>query len=165
MKAVEAYESLSLELEKSNARADSLEGFVSKLEMNDVNPKGNDDPVVDDQEELNYVKIEVEKLRTELEALKAKLAEKDFKLENISEENKFLNEKLEKTKLTTEIDTTKMIWKEALMKVGYLTEEADKSSRKVVRVTEQLDLAQAANAEIEAELRRLTKLTKKLTIK
>ncbi|GJZ25952.1 interactor of constitutive active ROPs 2, chloroplastic-like protein, partial [Tanacetum coccineum] len=37
----------------------------------------------------------------------------------------------------------------------YLTEEADKRSRKVVKVTEQLDLAQAANAEMEAELRRL----------
>lgn len=257
LKAVEAYESLSLELEESNARVDSLEGLVSKLEANDVNPKGNDDVVVDDQEELNCVKTEVEKLRgelegaekryqeeylqstlqirsayelveqtrsesgekvstleanleqlkAELEALKAKLAEKDFKLENISEENKFLNEKLEKAELTTEIDTTKddtevtklvadledmkrvMLEKEtelkniteenerlkveknhvndeavasaeaaereALMKVGYLTEEADKSSRKVVRVTEQLDLAQAANAEMEAELRRL----------
>ncbi|GJX63194.1 interactor of constitutive active ROPs 2, chloroplastic-like protein [Tanacetum coccineum] len=256
LKAVEAYESLSLELEKSNARADSLEGLVSNLEAKDVNPKGNDDAVVDDQEELNCVKIEVEKLRSELEgaekryqeeyiqstlqirsayelveqtrsesgekvstleanleqskaeleALKSKLVEKDFKLENISEENKFLNEKLEKTELTTEIDTkddtevTKLVAdledmkrvmleketelksiteenerlkmeknhvndeavasaeaaeREALMKVGYLTEEADKSSRKVVRVTEQLDLAQAANAEMEAELRRL----------
>nr|GEY08085.1 interactor of constitutive active ROPs 2, chloroplastic-like [Tanacetum cinerariifolium] len=257
LKAVEAYESLSLELEKSNARADSLEEIVSNLEAKDVNPKGNDDAVVDDQEELNCVKIEVVKLRSELEgaekryqeeyiqstlqirsayelveqtrsesgekvltleanleqskaeleALKAKLAEKDFKLENISEENKFLNEKLEKTELTTEIDTTKddtevtklvadledmkrvileketelksiteenerlqmeknhvndeavasaeAAEREALMKVGYLTEEADKSSRKVVRVTEQLDLAQAANAEMEAELRRL----------
>ncbi|PWA67477.1 hypothetical protein CTI12_AA318300 [Artemisia annua] len=257
LKAVEAYESLSLELEKSNAQVDSLEGLVSKLEANDVSPKGNDDVVVDDQEELNCVKMEVEKLRgelegaekryqeeylqstlqirsayelveqtrsesgekvstleanleqskAELEALKAKLAEKDFKLENISEENKFLNEKLEKTELTTEIDTTKddtevtklaadledmkrvvlekeaelkniteenerlkmemnhvnndavasaeAAEREALMKVGYLTEEADKSSRKVVRVTEQLDLAQAANAEMEAELRRL----------
>ncbi|GJT34163.1 interactor of constitutive active ROPs 2, chloroplastic-like protein [Tanacetum coccineum] len=47
---------------KSNARADSLEGLVSKLEAKDVNPKGNDDVVVDDQEELNCVKIEVEKL-------------------------------------------------------------------------------------------------------
>ncbi|GJX84556.1 interactor of constitutive active ROPs 2, chloroplastic [Tanacetum coccineum] len=119
-------------MEKSNARADSLEGFVSKLEAKDVNPNGNDDPVVDDQEELNCVKIEVENAyelveqtrsesgekfstleanleqsKAELEALKAKLAEKDFKLENISEENKFLNEKLEKTELTTEIDTTK----------------------------------------------------------
>ncbi|GJW01414.1 interactor of constitutive active ROPs 2, chloroplastic [Tanacetum coccineum] len=39
--------------------------------------------------------------------------------------------------------------REALMKVGYLTEEADKSSRKVVRVTEQLDLAQAVSHTLE----------------
>lgn len=33
--------------------------------------------------------------------------------------------------------------------------EADKSSRKAARITEQLDAAQAANSEMEAELRRL----------
>ncbi|CAN1274887.1 Interactor of constitutive active ROPs 3 [Linum perenne] len=41
------------------------------------------------------------------------------------------------------------------MKLGYITEEADKSSRRAARVTEQLDASQAANSEMEAELRRL----------
>ncbi|KAL0390492.1 UNVERIFIED_CONTAM: Interactor of constitutive active ROPs 3 [Sesamum calycinum] len=41
------------------------------------------------------------------------------------------------------------------MKIGYMTEEVDKSNRKAARVAEQLEAAQAANAEMEAELRRL----------
>ncbi|GKB79109.1 cysteine--tRNA ligase 2, cytoplasmic [Tanacetum coccineum] len=39
--------------------------------------------------------------------------------------------------------------------IHYLTKETDKRNRKVVKVTEQLDLAQAANAEMEVDLRRL----------
>ncbi|MFS7957163.1 putative interactor of constitutive active ROPs [Helianthus anomalus] len=319
-KAMEAYDSLAVELEKSKAQVDSLEETVSKLQVNDGNTDPNDD---DDKEELNRVKTEVEKLRVELEGaekryqeeyiqstlqirstyelveqartescekvsilevnlekskaeledlkaklvekeervqnileenkhligklekteltavkvteqastesfeqvsileanlekskaevedLNAKLAEKEERLLNISEENKHLNEKLEKTELTTVKDTedatnlkkletdledmkrvmfekeaelkniteenerlkmensqvnneavasaeaARTAEKEARMKVEYLTEEADKSGKKVVRVTEQLDLAQAANAEMETELRRL----------
>ncbi|KAL0278029.1 UNVERIFIED_CONTAM: Interactor of constitutive active ROPs 3 [Sesamum radiatum] len=41
------------------------------------------------------------------------------------------------------------------MKLGSLTDEADKSCKKAARVSEQLDAAQAANSEMEAELRRL----------
>nr|GMD40950.1 interactor of constitutive active ROPs 2, chloroplastic-like [Ipomoea batatas] len=36
-----------------------------------------------------------------------------------------------------------------------ITEKVDKSSRKVARVTEQLDAAHAANSELETELRKL----------
>nr|GEV02864.1 ribonuclease H-like domain-containing protein [Tanacetum cinerariifolium] len=73
---------------------------------------------------------------------------------NITEGNERL--KIEKNHVNHEaVASTESTERETLMQVGYLTEEADKSSRKVVRVTEQLDLAQAANAEIEAELRRL----------
>ncbi|MDD0193447.1 hypothetical protein PSY30_23340, partial [Shigella flexneri] len=45
--------------------------------------------------------------------------------------------------------------REAVIKVGHLTEEADKSTQRAARATEQLDAAQAANSELEAELRRL----------
>lgn len=262
LKAMEAYESLSIELEKSKSQVSSLEEIVGELRVKGKDDDGGDDDDNDDdddQEELKCVKLEVEKLRGELEGaekryqeeyiqstlqirsayelveqtrsescqqvavleanletakaeledLKAKLQVKDDKLQNISEENKNLNEKLEKTDLATEKDTedvteimkleadfeqlkrvmreketelkniaeenerlkmeknqendeavasaeaARVAEREALMKVGYLTEEADKSSRKVVRVTEQLDLAQSANAEMEAELRRL----------
>nr|XP_043634404.1 interactor of constitutive active ROPs 2, chloroplastic [Erigeron canadensis] len=255
-KAVEAYDSLMMEFEKSKSQVNSLEGIVNKFQ---VNGRDDDDHHDDDQDQLNCVKMEVVKLRGELEGaekryqdeyiqstlqirnayelveqtksescqqvaileanlekskaeledLKAKLQEKEDKLRNISEENKELNEKLDKSESTTVKDTedvtevtilaedleelkrvmaekeselknvteendrlkmektqvndeavasaeaARVAEREALMKVGYLTEEADKSSRKVVRVTEQLDLAQAANAEMEAELRRL----------
>ncbi|XP_071734758.1 interactor of constitutive active ROPs 2, chloroplastic [Rutidosis leptorrhynchoides] len=259
VKAMEAYESLAIELEKSKSQVSSLEETVSKLQVKDKDDDdGSDDNHDDDddnQEDLKCVKMEVEtlkgelegaekryqeeyiqstlqirsayelveqtrsescqkvavleanleKVKAELEDLKAKLQEKEDKLQNISEENKNLNEKLEKTELISEKDTEKtkldadfeelkrvmaeketelkniteeneilkmeksqenkevvasaeaarVAEREALLKVGYLTEEADKSSKKVVRVTEQLDLAQAANAEMEAELRRL----------
>lgn len=260
LKAVEAYDSLTVELEKSKAQVDALEGIVSKLQMNNGNSVGDiDDGDNDNHEELNCMKMEAEKLRgelegaekryqeeyiqstlqirsayelveqtrtessqkvsileenlekskAELEVLKHKLVEKEEKLQNISEENKNLNEKLEKIEIVTEectedvsnlkkleadledlkramfdketelkniteenerlkmeknqvndeavasAEAARIAEKEALNKVSYLTEEADKSSRKVVRVTEQLDLAQAANAEMEAELRRL----------
>ncbi|KAI3748389.1 hypothetical protein L6452_11423 [Arctium lappa] len=248
LKAMEAYNSLTMEFEKSKAQVNSLEGLVSKLQENSAGD-------VDDQEELKNVKYEVEKLqgalegaekryqeeyiqstlqirsayelveqtrsescqkvavleanleksKAEMEDLRAKLVEKEAKLQTTSEENKKLNEKLEKTELTendtehvvevkrleadlvdlkrvmldketelkkiTEenerlikeknvvkdeaIEAARNAEREAVMKVGYLTEEADKSSRKVVMVSEQLDLAQAANAEMEAEMRRL----------
>ncbi|XP_076882033.1 interactor of constitutive active ROPs 2, chloroplastic-like [Bidens hawaiensis] len=160
-------------------------------------------------EKVSILEANLESSKAELEDLKVKLAEKEEKLHNISEENKHLNEKLEKTELIIKKDTddvtdfkkleadlenmkrvvfeketelkymteenerlkmekcqvdneavasaeaARISEKEAVMKVNYLTEEADKSSKKVVRVTEQLDLAQAANAEIETELRRL----------
>ncbi|GJZ94083.1 interactor of constitutive active ROPs 2, chloroplastic-like protein [Tanacetum coccineum] len=128
--------SLSLELEKSNARADSLEGLVSKLEAKDVNPKGNDDVVVDDQEELNCVKIEVEKLCSQFVG-----AEKRYQS---TLQIRSAYELVEQTRSESEAAQ-----REALMKVGYLTEEADKSSRKVVRVSEQLDLAQAVSHTLE----------------
>ncbi|KAK9078622.1 hypothetical protein SSX86_002679 [Deinandra increscens subsp. villosa] len=257
LKALEAYDSLTMELEKSKAQVVSLEEMVSKLQVNNGNPDENDG--VQDKEELNRVKMEVENLgaeleraekryqeeyiqstlqirsayelveqtrtescekvsileanleksKAEMEDLNAKLVEKEERLQSISEENKHLNDKLTKPELTTVKDTedvtelkkleadledlkqvmlrketelkkvteenerlkteqnranneavasaeaARIAEKEALMKVGYLTEEADKSSRKVVRVTEQLDLAQAANAEMETDLRRL----------
>lgn len=245
LKAMEAYNSLTMELEKSKAQVNSLEGLVSKLQET---PAGD----VDGQEELKSVKCEVEKLqgalegaekryqeeyiqstlqirsayelveqtksescqklaileanleksKAEMEDFRAKLVEKEAKLQNTSEENKKLNEKLEKTELTekdtehvmevkrleadlvdlkrvmldkeTELkkvteenerlmmeknemkdEAARIAEREAVMKVGHLTEEVDKSSRKAARVTEQLDLAQAANAEMEAEMRRL----------
>ncbi|KAI7751366.1 hypothetical protein M8C21_016914 [Ambrosia artemisiifolia] len=258
LKAVKSYDSLTVELEKSKAKVDSLERIVSRLEVKNSKP-AEDDNDEDGQEENSSLKMEVEKLKEELtraekkyqeeyiqstlqiqsayelaeqtrtglsqkvsilgtdleksrfdlEDLKAKLMEKEEKLLNITEENKSLNEKLEKTELATEkevedvtdlkkleadvedlkrvkfeketelknireeneklkteknqvnneavaaAEAARVAEKEALMKVCYLTEQVDKSGKRVERVTEQLDLAQAANAEMEAELRRL----------
>ncbi|KAK1409805.1 hypothetical protein QVD17_36334 [Tagetes erecta] len=257
LEAMKAYDCLIVELEKSKAVVSSLEGSVGKLEMKNSKPTRDDND--DDQKELNCVKMEVKKLKNELEGaekryqeeylqstlqirsayelveqsrtescqkvtileanfekskedledLKAKLIEKEKKLQNVTEENQNLNAKLEKTVMATEKETedvtylkkleahleelnrvmfeketqlryireeneklkmektqmnnepvaaaeaAKVAEHEALMKVDYLTEEVDKSNKKVIRVTEQLDLAQASNLQMEAELRRL----------
>ncbi|GKC46994.1 interactor of constitutive active ROPs 2, chloroplastic-like protein [Tanacetum coccineum] len=58
-------------------------------------------------EKVATLEANLEQSKVELETLKAKIAEKDSKLENIYEENKLLYEKLEKTELTTKIHTTK----------------------------------------------------------
>ncbi|KAM6593381.1 hypothetical protein CsatA_001084 [Cannabis sativa] len=278
-KSVESYNSLSLELEQSNARVKSLEGLVGKLQaelinrnsQNSVAPKEEKNLENGENElnelkiELNSVKSEVGQLRSALDAaeiryqeefirstlqirsayeqvehtksessqkeaefaselkksnayieeLKALLMDKETELQSISEENESLNSKIEKTlsgqcefELTMELkkseatlselkaslldketelqsiteeneslkmeiknketerskvndetaalaDAAKAAEREALMKLGYATEEADKNSRRAARVTEQLDAAQASNIEMEAELRRL----------
>ncbi|CAN4117015.1 unnamed protein product [Withania somnifera] len=96
--------------------------------------------------------------------LRANLYDKETELQNLMEENEQLKseigkKELESTKVSDEahalIEEAKTAEREALIKLGDLTEEADKSSRKVKRVTEELNAAQAANSEIETELRRL----------
>ncbi|KAK9290225.1 hypothetical protein L1049_008392 [Liquidambar formosana] len=108
--------------------------------------------------------IELKKSKADLEDLKATLLDKETELQSITEENDTLkleikNREMEKNKVNDEAvalaEAARAAEREALMKLGYVTEEADKNSRRAARVTEQLDAAQAANAEMEAELRRL----------
>ncbi|KAI4300244.1 hypothetical protein L6164_033641 [Bauhinia variegata] len=108
--------------------------------------------------------MEIKELDADIVELKAKLLDKETELQNISQENSTLKMEvqkgeMEKNKVTDEAlasaEAARAAEREALMKLGYMTEEADKSSRRVARVTEQLDAAQAANSELEAELRRL----------
>ncbi|KAF5799291.1 putative interactor of constitutively active ROPs [Helianthus annuus] len=202
-KLVEKEESVQNILEENKHLIEKLE----KTELTAV--KDTEQARTESFEQVSILEANLEKSKAEVEDLNAKLAEKEERLLNVSEENKHLNEKLEKTELTTVKDTedatnlkkleadledmkrvmfekeaelkniteenerlkmensqvnneavasaeaARTAEKEARMKVEYLTEEADKSGKKVVRVTEQLDLAQAANAEMETELRRL----------
>ncbi|KAI7732213.1 hypothetical protein M8C21_023587, partial [Ambrosia artemisiifolia] len=201
-KLVEKEEKLQNILEENKQLNEKLE----KTELTAV--KDTEQARTESCQKVSILEANLEKSKAEVEDLNAKLAEKEERLQNISEENKHLNENLKKTELTEKAteDTTslkkleadledmkrfmfekeaelqniteenerlkmeksqvnneavasaeaaKTAEKEALMKIDYLTEEADKSSKKVVRVTEQLDLAQAANAEMETELRRL----------
>ncbi|XP_011004177.1 PREDICTED: interactor of constitutive active ROPs 2, chloroplastic-like isoform X2 [Populus euphratica] len=103
-------------------------------------------------------------LEHDLAELKASLLDKEVQLQRVAEENETLRTEIKKgeieqSKVNDEAvamaETARASEHEALMKLGYLTEEADKSSRRAARVTEQLDAAQAANTEMEAELRRL----------
>ncbi|CAN4121591.1 unnamed protein product [Withania somnifera] len=96
--------------------------------------------------------------------LTANLLDKETELQSLMEENQQLKSEigkreLESTKVSNEalalVEEAKIAEREALIKLGDLTKEADKSSRKVKRVTEELNATQAANSEIETELRRL----------
>ncbi|KAL6582893.1 hypothetical protein OROMI_004971 [Orobanche minor] len=81
----------------------------------------------------------------EIQNLEARLNEKET-------ENKIILE----AKL--EIEAIKSKLREALMKVGCMTEEVEKSNRNAVRVAEQLQAVQADHAVMEAELRELMPL-------
>ncbi|KAK7267624.1 hypothetical protein RIF29_20302 [Crotalaria pallida] len=108
--------------------------------------------------------LEQKELDADIAELKTRLLDRETELQNITEENNRLkmeikNGELEKNKITDEAvasaEAARSAEQEALMKLGYAIEEADKCNRRVARVTEQLDAAQAVNSELEAELRRL----------
>ncbi|XP_057741450.1 interactor of constitutive active ROPs 2, chloroplastic-like isoform X1 [Arachis stenosperma] len=107
---------------------------------------------------------QLRKLEVNVAELKETLMDRETELQNISEENSSLKMEIErreseKNKITDEAvasaEAARAAEREALMKLGSITEEADKSNHRAVRVTQQLDAAQTANSELEAELRRL----------
>ncbi|KAL4297471.1 hypothetical protein GQ457_12G026810 [Hibiscus cannabinus] len=96
--------------------------------------------------------------------LKANMMDKETELQNISEENEMLRLEISKRdmdkgktndKVATELDEARAAEQEAIVKLGLAMEEADKNNRRAARVAEQLEAAQTANSEMEAELRRL----------
>ncbi|CAL0304103.1 unnamed protein product [Lupinus luteus] len=96
--------------------------------------------------------------------LKADMMDKETTLQSITEENETLKVEMKKrfsdgAKVREEIDAdteaAKAAERDALVKLRIAMEEADKSNQKVARVNEQLEAAQVANSEMEAELRRL----------
>ncbi|CAL0299583.1 unnamed protein product [Lupinus luteus] len=108
--------------------------------------------------------MEQEELDADIAELKERLLDRETELQNISEENNVLKmeikkKELEKNKITDEAvasaEASRAAEQEAMMKLGYAAEEADKSNRRVAQVTEQLDAMQAVNSELETELRRL----------
>lgn len=113
------------------------------------------------ESELNN---DLRKLKQVVADLKANLMDKETELQNISEENEILKLEINKRELdnpkvnkdvAAEVEAARAAEKEALMKLGLVMEEADKTNRRAARVAEQLEAAQAANSEAEAELRKL----------
>ncbi|XP_010666041.2 interactor of constitutive active ROPs 3 isoform X1 [Beta vulgaris subsp. vulgaris] len=107
---------------------------------------------------------ELKNMREHVANLRANLMDKETELHRLSGENEMLKleigkQEMEKSvdtdQVTAEIDASRAAEQDALTKLGYMMEEVDKSNRKVARVSEQLEAAQAASAEMEAELRRL----------
>ncbi|KAI5425970.1 hypothetical protein KIW84_031697 [Lathyrus oleraceus] len=157
---VELYE----ELRKTRAYIEelntSLKEKESQLLIMSAENKGLDGNKLADRE--FKLAEELKKLDTDIVEWKDKLLDRETELKNITEENSMLKmeiKELEKNKVTDEavasVETARAAEQEALTKLSYVMEEADKSNRRVARVTEQLDASQAANSELEAELRRL----------
>lgn len=161
---------LEAKLKESRAQIEELKTkLIEKEKALQSTPYENNSPNSDVEEnhvaqEESELKIELQKSESILEDVKASLLEKETQLQSIIEENEMLKSEIlrremEKSKASDEAlastEAARAAEREALMKLGYLTEEADKSCRKAVRFTEELDAAQAANSEMEAELRRL----------
>ncbi|KAL6624857.1 hypothetical protein ACP70R_032178 [Stipagrostis hirtigluma subsp. patula] len=101
---------------------------------------------------------------TDIAELKASLMDKENALQSMAEENETLKSAAGKTEAelqhkyeaaVAELELAKAAEQDVRMRLGFVTEEADKSSRRAARASEQLDASQAASAEMEAELRRL----------
>ncbi|KAL2509394.1 Interactor of constitutive active ROPs 2 [Forsythia ovata] len=142
-------------IEKENAlQSISFEKRGPNLKMEEDQPT----------ERETELEIELKKSESVLVDMKASLLDKETQLQSITEENEMLKSEIMKTEVERSKANDEALVvaeeacaaeREALLKLGYLTEEADKSSRKAARVAEQLDAAQVANSEMEAELRRL----------
>ncbi|XP_009780105.1 interactor of constitutive active ROPs 3-like isoform X1 [Nicotiana sylvestris] len=179
-----AYELVEQIKEMSRQREDELQGDLQKfktqideLKANLMDKETELQGICEENENLtmklenaksgkgeNELEKELQRSRLDIENLKANLMDKETELQNILEENEIL--KLEtnkkesnrgkvKDEVAAELEGAKTAEREAQMKLGYMKEEVDKSNRRVARVTEQLDAAQASNAEMEAELRKL----------
>lgn len=156
MKATKEIEELKADLVAKETKLQSIfkenEGLSREIEKNMWG------------ESESLLEMEKKKFEVGLADLQASLLDKENELQSIKEENESMKFEIRKREVESNeakdealalAESAKAAEREALMKLGFLTEEADKSSRKVTRVTEQLDASQAANAEMEAELKRL----------
>jgi chromosome segregation ATPase len=152
------------ELQKTKADIEELKASLMEKEsqlrsMSSENEGHNENKSAERESKLA---AELKQLDTDIAEWKEKLLDREILLQNVTEENSILKmeiKELEKNKITDEavasVETARAAENKALAKLSYATEEADRSNRRVARVTEQLDAAQAANSELEAELRRL----------
>lgn len=101
---------------------------------------------------------------TDIAELKANLMDKENALQSMAEENETLKSEAGRKEAqvqqryeaaVAELELAKAAEQDVRMRLGYVTEEADKSSRRAARASEQLDAAQVASVEADAELRRL----------
>ncbi|MBA0677415.1 hypothetical protein Goari_018826, partial [Gossypium aridum] len=133
----------------------------AKLEAELTRTKANVEELRSQNECLRESELaaELKKLEFDLKELKDNLTVKETELNTITEQNKMLKREIESKTKSDEpvvlLEASKAAERAALMKVGYLTEETDKSNRRAARLTEELESAQAANTEMEAELKRL----------
>ncbi|KAE8038906.1 hypothetical protein FH972_011374 [Carpinus fangiana] len=172
MKSGSSLREAELEAELERTKAD-----VEELKANLMDKETELQGISEENEGLNLrlernlscqreyeVKKELKKLNEHVADLRANLMDKETELQNILEENEMLKSEINKRemdrgeandKVVAEVEAAKNAEREALMKLGIVMEEADRSNRRAARVTEQLEAAQSANSEMEAELRKI----------
>ncbi|KAJ7972441.1 Interactor of constitutive active ROPs [Quillaja saponaria] len=160
---------LDEELKRANAHIEELRENLldkeSQLQSISEKNEGSNLRIQQEQpsERESQLVMELKQLDADLAESKARLLDRETELQSITEENNTLKVEIQKTDIeknkfndvVASAEAARVAEREALMKLAYITEEADKSNRRVALVTEQLDAVQAANSEIEAELRRL----------
>ncbi|KAK8485203.1 hypothetical protein V6N11_028210 [Hibiscus sabdariffa] len=151
-----------LEAELKRTKAD-----VEELRSNLMDKKEGLGMMIENKQHDNReseIAGELKKLEADLTELKANLTAKETELNMVTEQNEMLGREIEKREMESNkvggesdvlLEAARAAERAALMKLGYLTEEADKSNRRAAWVSEELDSAQAANTEMEAELRRI----------
>ncbi|KAG6596454.1 Interactor of constitutive active ROPs 2, chloroplastic, partial [Cucurbita argyrosperma subsp. sororia] len=97
--------------------------------------------------------MELKKLEADMAELKTKLLDKETELQSTSEENNALKNKIQNIEMEMNRINDEAVTLAETTKAA--EQEADKNGQRAARAAEQLDAAQAANAEMEAELRRL----------
>ncbi|XP_061354969.1 interactor of constitutive active ROPs 3-like [Gastrolobium bilobum] len=161
-----------LETELKRKKAD-----IEELKANLMDKETEFQGIVEENEKLNLklkesmssqrehgLKKELKRLDECVAELKGDLMDKETTLQSISEENEMLKLEINKRfaegvkvreEFAAELEVAKAAEREAVMRLGIVMEEVDRSNLKAARVAEQLEVAQATNSEIEAELKRL----------
>ncbi|XP_062230602.1 interactor of constitutive active ROPs 2, chloroplastic-like [Phragmites australis] len=149
---------LEHELKKNNDELMEAKAACVSIVQQDLHKP---DAMSDMQPELE---AKLMKSITDIAELKASLMDKENALQSMAEENETLKSEVGKMNAelqhkyeaaVAELELAKAAEQDVRMRLGFVTEEADKSSRRAARASEQLDAAQASSAEMEAELRRL----------
>ncbi|XP_072984143.1 interactor of constitutive active ROPs 3-like isoform X2 [Typha latifolia] len=154
---------LELELNNKNAELAELKARLAEkqLELDGIAASSKDPSM---NQTVSELETNLMKSITDIAELKANLMDKENELQSILDENEMLKAEIGKKEMEShekyeeavaELELAKAAEQEVRMRLGSVTEEVDKSSRRAARVAEQLDAAQAMNSEMETELRRL----------
>ncbi|KZV35136.1 interactor of constitutive active ROPs 3 [Dorcoceras hygrometricum] len=110
----------------------------------------------------NELESELVKSKAGVESLKARIAENEKEWLSASGENETLRMEIKtishckaSDEVVSGLESAGAAERETLIKITYVRDEVDRSNRRAARNAEQLEAAQAANAEMETELRRL----------
>ncbi|XP_023523260.1 interactor of constitutive active ROPs 3-like [Cucurbita pepo subsp. pepo] len=178
-----AYEQVEQIKTNMNSRESNLEQELKKSKVDidelkaDLMDKETELQAISEENEQLHTKIqknlssqreyelerEIKELKDHLAVMKSNLIDKDRQFRSVLDENDTLKLDINKRIMirakandgTTEVEDTTTVEQEALTRLGVMMEETEKSNKRAARVSEQLEAAQAANVEIETELRRL----------